>query len=320
MRRRFLLLTVVLLAALGLQIADVRLAASQSTTLVALRAPEVSTTDPWDGVWSQARFVDLALSAQMVVPPRGGTRELVRARALHDGSRLFLLLEWRDATRDATIDRVTAYGDAAALQFPADGVAEVPPLCMGSPTAIVNIWHWKAAWQSDLERDFTKVATAEPRAWTDLYPFAEEPVFAPARDLGNLFARRDRTTPVENLHAGRFGTLTTAAAQPAGGAGAWRDGVWRVLFWRELTPAAAGDARFAIGEEVDAAAALWDGAARERDGTKAVSQFFTVRLGESPVRGELPPLWARFLIVLGPIAVLLATLAWMARPRRTGGG
>lgn len=310
--RRGLLLAGAVFVALALQFADVRLAASQSPTLIASRARAVSPTDPWDPVWQQARFLDLALSAQLVVAPRGGSREQMRARALHDGARLFVLLEWRDATRDVAIDGVTAYSDAAALQFPGASTVEVPPLCMGSPTAIVNIWHWKAAWQEDVARDFTKITTAYPRSAITQYPFGEDPVFAPARDLGNLFARRERTTSMENLHAGQYGTLATARAQPVGGAGVWRDGTWRVLFWRDLEPVQDGDARFAVGDATDAAAALWDGAARERDGMKAVSQFFVLRIGERALPEELPPALA-VLVVLGPIALLLLALAWVAR-------
>ena len=161
---RGLLVACVLLAALVLQLLDVRPAASQSATLSARLAADVSTTDAWDPVWEGSSSLDLALSAQAVTQPRGGTRDRVRARALHDGRRLYVLLEWRDASEDSRIDNVTAYSDAAALQFPAASRAEAPPLCMGSPTAVVNIWQWKAVWQSDARYDEARIATSKPRA------------------------------------------------------------------------------------------------------------------------------------------------------------
>lgn len=317
--RRAALVGASLLAALALQLADARLAASQSTTLVARAAPAVSTEDPWDAIWSRLEGVELALSAQNVVAPRGGTRDRLRARALHDGARLFVLLEWADTRRDGAIDSLTAYPDAAALQFPAASATEVPPLCMGSPTAIVNIWHWKAAWQDDLVHDFTKISTTYPRAAVDQYPFGDDDTYAPARRLGNLGAARARTSPVENVHAGQYGTLTTAAAQPVGGVGVWRGGVWRVLFWRAFEPTASGDVRFGVGASVDAAAAVWDGQWSERDGMKAVSQFFAIRVAADPSPEQHGALtW--LLVPLVPIALLIGSLVWMSlatRPRAT---
>lgn len=318
-RRRAAVVAAALLAALALQLLDVRLAASQSATLSARLAQDVSTSDPWDAVWERSSSLDLALSAQLVVAPRGGTREALRARALHDGRRLFVLLEWRDATEDARIDGVTAYSDAAALQFPAASTAETPPLCMGSPTAIVNIWQWKAVWQTDAQQDLARIVTSKPRAWADLYPYAGEPVFAPARALGNLVARPDRVSPVEDLHAGQYGTLTTAKDQPVGGIGAWRAGTWRVLFWRDLASGQDGDASFGVGGAgVDAAAALWDGSAAERDGLKSVSQFFVIRPVTLPATAELP-FWTAALIVLVPMAIFVGGMTWLARSGWTPG-
>jgi len=315
-RRTLALLALAIVGAVVLQLADTRLAASQSTLLYARVAPFVPTDDPWDDVWSQTNVVDLPLSAQLMVAPKGGTRDGVKVRALHDTERLYVLLEWRDVAADTAVGSVTAYGDAAALQFPAASSTEVPPLCMGSPTAIVNIWQWKAAWQEDARADFTKIASSYPRATVDAYPFAEDPVYAPARELGNLVAARARSSPVENLHAGQYSTLTTASTQPVGGIGVWRDGTWRVLFTRAFASSEDGDARFALGDSIDAAAAIWDGGAAERDGQKAVSTFFAIRVTSLPLsqqRLEMFP-W----LLLWPIgtAVLLGGLALLGRPRR----
>ena len=317
--RRAALAAAVLLAALALQLLDVRLAASQSATLSARLAPEVSTSDPWDPVWERSSSLDLALSAQLVVAPRGGTRDQLLARALHDGRRLFVLLEWRDATEDARIDGVTAYSDAAALQFPAASTAATPPLCMGSPTAIVNIWQWKAVWQTDARQDLTRITTSKPRAWADLYPNSGDALFAPARALGNLVARPDRASPVEDLQAGQYGTLTSSREQPVGGVGVWRGGTWRVLFWRDLASPQTGDASFGVGGAgVDAAAALWAGSAAERDGLKAVSQFFVIRPVTLPATADLP-FWTAALIVLVPMAIFIVGMTWLARSGWTPG-
>jgi len=315
-RRTFALFALAIVGALVLQLADTRLAVSQSTLLYARVAPFVPTDDPWNDVWSQTNVINLPLSAQLIVAPKGGTRDGVKVRALHDMERLYVLLEWRDVAADTAVGSVTAYGDAAALQFPAASSTEVPPLCMGSPTAIVNIWQWKAAWQEDARADFTKIASSYPRASVDAYPFGEDPVYAPARELGNLVAARARSSPVENLHAGQYSTLTTASTQPVGGTGVWRDGTWRVLFTRAFVSGEDGDARFALGDSIDAAAAIWDGGASERDGLKAVSAFFAVRVTSLPLTGPPVPMFPGILIWPIATAVLLGGLALLGRPRR----
>lgn len=290
-----------LVLAVLLQLADVRLAASQTTTVAVRFSAEAPSADPWEPLWSRVVPAELPLSAQLIVAPKGGTRDRVRVRALHDRTTLFVLLEWPDASAERRIDGVDAFADAAALQFPAGGGTSVPPLCMGSPTAGVNIWYWKAAWERG-GSDPTRIASAYPRVAVDSYPFGDDPVYATASALGNSQAQREHPSPVENLRAGRFGTLTTAVDQPVAGAGEWRDGTWRVLFRRALEAPADGDAAFAVGQSVDAAAALWDGARRERDGMKAVSAFFALRLTEHPVPPAPLPLipW----LLLAPLAMV----------------
>jgi len=299
------------LAAL-LQLADVRLAASQTMTVAARFTAEAPSADPWDPIWSRVVPGELPLSAQLIVAPKGGTREHVRVRAVHDRTTLFVLLEWPDATAERRIDGVDAFADAAALQFPAGGGTSVPPLCMGSPTAGVNIWHWKAAWEAG-GSDPTRIASAFPRVAVDPYPFATDPLYAPARALGNSLAQREHASSVENLRAGRYGTLTAAVDQPVAGAGEWRDGTWRVLFRRALEAPADGDVAFAAGRSVDAAAALWDGASRERNGMKAVSAFFALRVTDSPLPPAPLPLIPWLLLAPLAIAVFLGIIVLVAR-------
>lgn len=290
--------------ALILQVAGIRPAASQVTTVAALYATAVPR-DPWDARWNDVRPAELALSAQLITPPKGGTRDRVTVRALHDRREIVVLLEWADATADERIGGVDSYSDAAALQFPAAGGTGVPPLCMGSPTALVNVWQWKAWWQTDASGG---IAATYPRARVDSYPFADEAVFAPARLLADPVAQLTHASPVEELRAAQYGTLTPAASQSVGGIGAWRDGTWRVLFWRTLEASADDATPFAVGSDVDAAAALWDGSSRERDGMKSVSAFFTLRPMAAPL--PAPPLPYFPWLLLWPIgtAALLAVI------------
>jgi hypothetical protein len=308
-----------LLVAAALTVADIRLASSQTVTLVAkLSEAEVSLDDPYATVWKRANPVEVPLSAQNLVPPKAGGDRTITARALHDDQRLYVLVEWEDDTEDLLVSRQAEFTDAAAVQFPVTPGETVPAFCMGDSTAPVNIWQWKAASQTDIEQGFVDVVDAYPNAHVDLYPFEEEEVFYPARAVGNVLSQTDRATPVDNLLAGSFGTLTQAADQIVQGNGDWRDGKWRVLFARDL--AVEGDySQFAEGDDTNVAFAVWDGSASERDGMKSVSQFLTLEVSAevAGAGGAGVTTWLIVLVVLGAVAMTLV-LAMYGRQRKRG--
>jgi hypothetical protein len=159
------------------------------------------------------------------------------------------------------------------------------------------------------------VEDAYPNAHVDLYPFEDEAVFYPARAVDNVSAQTDRTTPVDNLLSGSFGTLTQTPDQVVQGSGEWRDGKWRVLFARDLTMD--GDyAQFAEEERTNVAFAVWDGERSERDGTKSVSQFLTLEVSpEVAEDGGNVTTWIIVLVALGAVAMTLV-LALYGRQRR----
>ena len=297
------LLALVLAAVLTVK--DMRLASSQTVTLVAKRSEEaVPPNDPFSEVWQRASSVEVPLSAQNVVPPRAGGERTVIARALHDDERLYVLVEWRDPSAESSVTRETDFTDAVAVQFPVIEGEQVPAFCMGDPNAPVNIWQWKAAAQEDIEQGFVDVGDVYPDMQVDLYPFEEEDVFYPARAVGNAVAQTDQTTAAENLLAGSFGTLTEAPDQVVQGWGGWRNDRWRVLFTRALT--VGGDySQFAAGESTNIAFAVWDGASGERDGMKSVSQFLTLEVSPELAkegRGVSP--WPVVAAVLGVLLAL----------------
>ena len=310
-----------LVVAVALTVADRRLASSQTVTLVAARSEEaVPLDDPSAGVWKRSIPIQVPLSAQLSVPPMGGAAHTVTARALHDGARLYIRLEWSDGTRDMATDRVTDFTDAAAIEYPVTAGEQVPSFCMGNPDAAVNIWQWKASWQADVERGApVDIEDVHPNMQVDLYPFENEDAFYPSRAAGNVAARVDRTSPVDNLLANSFGTLTPALDQIVQGTGEWRDGKWRVVFARDLTMT--GEyAQFAEGQQANIAFAVWDGARQERDGIKSVSQFVTLdvsseiaqaKAGAGFSRGEIG-LFAVAGLVLA-LGLLLAGLVYLPR-------
>jgi len=306
------LAAVLALAALFNQL-DIRLASSQAIAIVVKETDDVvPLDDPLASVWQQAAPVEIPLSAQTTtVPMGGGSIRAVTARALHDGKSIYFRLEWEDRTRDMLAFAPQDFRDAAAIQFPAAGVNTVPFFCMGQADGQVNIWHWKADWQADIDSGFAGVPNAYPNATADFYPFQDDPTFYSGRAAGNLLSKTTRSTPVENLVAGGFGTLTTAEQQMVSGKGVWRDGRWYVLFARDLKVSGVRYAQFTPGRTSNVAFAVWDGSQGERDGLKSVSQFADLNLegepaafkggGAGPKLGVIVPLIA--LAVLMPAAV-----------------
>lgn len=319
-RARWTVLAITLLVlavAAGLTLGDMRLASSQTVTLVAKRVDvAVPLDDPFAGVWDRAAPVEVPLSAQNIVPPKGGGDRTLTARALHDGQRLYILVEWEDESEDLLLGRQQEFSDAVAVQFPVTPGETVPAFCMGDPSAPVNIWQWKAAWQADMEQGFVDVQDLYPNMMVDFYPFEDEEVFYPARAVGNVFAQVDRTTAVDNLLAGSFGTLTQAPDQVVQGKGEWRDGRWRVLFARDL--AVDGEyTQFAQGESTNVAFAVWDGSRGERDGIKSVSQFLTLDIsGEAAEAAGGVSAGLIVAVVLGGLALVLVLALFGRRFRR----
>jgi cytochrome b558/566 subunit A len=222
------------------------------------------------------------------------TVKSVTARALQNENQVAILVGWDDATQDDSAIRVQDFRDAAALQFPlAQGQ---PYFCMGQQGGNVNIWHWKADWQADIAGR-QDMESEYPNMYVDEYPFADpekgvtagiadytDPNYVPAMQAGNLFAGPVRITPVEDLIAGGFGSLTAQAieAQNVRGFGTWQDGKWQVIFSRDLASSEADDVIFNPGKVYSLAFAVWDGANSDRNGQKSTSQWVSLQLAAAP--------------------------------------
>ncbi len=293
---------------------------SQAPRLEATAATApVSEDDPWAEVWDSAQSRQVSLSAQEIVPPFGGGGVAsLTVRALHDDSRLFVLLEWSDNEVDDAVDGGTLFADAAALQFPTvEGTN--PPYTMGSVDLPVSIWQWKAVWQRDIDDGFA--TSRYPNTAVDDYQGAEESVFNPARHVGNQLAVPDHVSPVESLVAEGFGTLTPAGEQDVSGVGRWSDGKWRALFARDFSTAEG--TQFSVDETTLIAFAVWDGGEGERNGQKSITQFIELEIsGEAATPLPVPVprtdggFWGTALVgaIVVAIAFLLATVlgvTWM---------
>ena len=313
-----------------LTLARVPLASSQGLTLVAAYIPGSLTASAVDSpIWTEAAAVPVPLSAQQVTLPQltGASIQSVSVRALHNGSQLALLLEWADDTQDSQMIRVQDFRDAVAVQFP---LAEGPPFfCMGQAGGDVNIWHWKADWQADIAAR-QDMETIYPDMHVDSYPFADpslgvlagpadyiDPNYLPALAAGNLFAIDSRASPVEDLVAGGFGTMACQPAeeQNVQGFGTWADGLWQVIFLRELASPETHDVVFSPDRVYPLAFAVWDGSNGERDGRKSTSQWISLQF-EKPARARAPeaqltsPAINRepYIFVLAPMAATAALI------------
>jgi hypothetical protein len=226
-------------------------------------------TDPSHDAWGDARVAEVALQPQQMATPwlHEQTLERLRVRALFNGSDLGLLLEWDDDA-PSEHDGIATFKDAAAVMMPArPGGEEPPPIFMGWEGQPVYIAQWRASWQADLDRGFQDVGDVYPGWYSDMHPDHDTlrglglsddraSVYAPGRHVGNALSQQERSSPVEELSAEGFGTLTHLADQRAQGRGLHEDGRWGVA----IGIAAGGNApALAAGQALPVSFAIWHG-------------------------------------------------------------
>jgi DMSO reductase family type II enzyme heme b subunit len=103
-----------------------------------------------------------------------------------------------------------------------------------------------------------------------------EGVFNAGRATGNILSDASmRVSPIEDLNAEGFSTLTTQAHQDVQGNGNWSNNRWSVVFKRSLTNSDANDTQF-TGGKTPMAIAVWNGQNKERNGQKGVTQWNTL--------------------------------------------
>jgi len=113
---------------------------AQSVAARAVRVESVPADDPMAAAWKETIVAEFPLAPQVHWAPRAQevTVKSVKVRALHDGQRLAIMLEYQDPTQDEH--------DAAGLEFMVGSTkahfAHGQPMGQveGGP---VNIWYWK---------------------------------------------------------------------------------------------------------------------------------------------------------------------------------
>lgn len=230
--------------------------------------------DPTDKLWNNAPAHRIPMT---MLWPSPHPLQNIHVRALHDGKQMAVLLEWPMELPSYAVVRAQDFTDAAALQFSLKGTT--PFVGMGDKDNPVNIWQWKASWQKTVEGQRPDVNTQYASMHVDMYQ-ETKPLFKTALAAGNIVAAETRKTPIEDLNAAGFGTLTAQPAddQNVAGKGVWMDGKWRVVFLRDLKTGQAGDQQFTTGGAAPVAFAVWSGQHNDRNGQKAVSTWYWLKL------------------------------------------
>ncbi len=260
---------------------------AQEMVIMAKKIIKELPLDPNAPEWAEADAVDAPLASQVVTRPRtyeASVKE-VRVRALHNGKDIAFLLEWKDSTRDSAFEVVHTFSDAAALQFPSE-TKTMPHFGMGHEEGIVNIWNWKAVFQDGADK---KV----------VYAMVDD--FLAGHEAGNPVSLHK--TPIQNLIAGGFGTLTAMEekAPNVAGGGKWDGGTWKVVFKRPIKGAEKYEAQFEEGKLTPVTFAVWDGAKGERGARKAFSTWYYVAIAtETPIGVYIYPVSA-FIITAGSL-------------------
>ncbi|MBI4428896.1 MAG: c-type cytochrome [Ignavibacteriales bacterium] len=245
--------------------------------------------DPAFQGWNAVKSEELALISLW---QRDTPIDRVTVKSVTDGKSLAFRLEWEDATQDDQALHVGKFGDAAAIQLPLDPASQ-PFFGMGDTNFAVNIWQWKSWWEADLKK-YAGVDNAFPRNDADFYFFdvsgGSRMEYFVSKDSAskismpwnagwasaNPLSSQLRVSPVEDLNARGFGTLTSqgSSEQNVSGKGIWKDDKWSVVFVRPLASNDRNDVVLKSGMSIAVSFAVWDGSLQDRNGQKMVTNWY----------------------------------------------
>ena len=206
----------------------------------------------------------------------------VRFQSVVNDEGIAFRLEWIDTKPDRTSSRHQDFKDAIAMQFALGDVLlhkhghNEPFFGMGNRGKVVNIWQWRADWQTEIEtKEKLEYATKGLDLDTMIFGGEVNPV-----DALNPF----RDVPVEELNAEGFGTLTPQpqTKQNVLGKGIWKEGKWSVVFYRALDSLNKWDIKFIKENPILVAFAIWDGKHQDRNGRKVISMWQRLKALELP--------------------------------------
>ena len=245
---------------------------------------DLPVTDPKSDLWKQAQPSLVPLVPQQIAQPfleEAGVAEM-DVRALHNGTDLALLLAWNDDKVD-DLDGIHRYHDAVAVQLPTRNAAAPPALTMGAPGSPVHVLQWRATWQRDIDSGGkTGVDQIYPEVVHDVMPDDVLPPRTAAyywvgRKAGNPLSQKLRTTPVEEIVAEGFGSVTHLPKQTARGHGLNSGGRWQVVVAVPTARTGVGEP-LAPGSSWPVAFAVWLGSENNRGARKQIANWQTLTL------------------------------------------
>lgn len=231
--------------------------------------------DPTSSVWSKRSAFSVTMLVQNIATPHAPSIEVpeIKVRALHNGTQIAFHLEWSDATKDE-LSGLARFHDAVAVQMAADFAKEAATgVTMGVTGNPVHIMQWKASWQSDVETGQKTSKDIFPNIYNDVRPEQLMPAeqaknWYPGWAVGNPMSQRDKKSPVEELVAVGFGTLTTHQEQEAVGKGIHDGRRWRVVMARPMRGTGTNKAEVTPGQTRQVAFAVWNGGQGQRGSRK----------------------------------------------------
>lgn len=242
-------------------------------TFIRAKKIAVLPVEPTDDFWESIDPVRVPLDPLW---PEPHPVPAIAVTAVHDGTKLAVFCVWRDPSFDGSAVRMEDFQDGVAMQFSLNGT--FPFLGMGDAKNPVNLWFWRAGWQSEVAGNRPDIRDLHPAMHVDLYP-EKSPLFITAIAAGNVISIA-HTSAVEDANARGFGTLQSQPVehQNVQGKGIWRNGFWSVLITRELASQKGEDVQFASGKTVPVSFAVWNGEQRDRNGRKVISNWYQLVL------------------------------------------
>lgn len=239
--------------------------------------------DPAADVWQKMEALKVPLMQQYMVAPRlqpEGLIPTIDLRAVHNGTEIGFHVSWGDEVQD-DLEAIAHFRDSVAVQLPIDPGGPTV-VVMGQPGRKVHLLHWRASWQRNMKSGPRTLRDAFPFAVSDFAPedimSAEQArAYYPAAVAGNPLAARERTSPVEELVAQGYGTITSHARQRAEGNGINSNGRWNVAIVVPMAGSDENQVTLRPGDSTLVALAVWNGAKGDRGARKQFANW--MRLG-----------------------------------------
>ncbi len=232
----------------------------ENTVIKAVRVENKLPASPDDPAWDQASPTTFFMLSQIVGKVRffKAANDTISVRALYNGDKIGIRLEWDDRTKsipgDSKAESIAEdelMEDAVAVQFPIKiptGM-EKPYFLMGDAAKPVTLWRWSSG------------TTEVP----------ESAAILDAKGIDNLESRDAATG------------LTAK--------GSYRDGTWRAIMTRPLrTETADKELQFEEGRFIPIAFFAWDGSNGEVDTRHAMTTWYWLLL--TPSTGAKPIIFA----------------------------